>query len=337
MLGGAGVLESARRGGDDARSPTTTRPRAAQALPRPAVHTRFGVFRGTDPVQVRAFETWLGRDVDYVVDFSARAGWQDISNPRNQLASWRNSPYRQVYGLAMLPTDDGSATMQRGADGDYDGYFSTLARRLVAAGQQDAILRLGWEFNLGDSRWSTDEPQVFISYWQHVVSAMRAQPGQQFEFDWNPNNGENPYDATSYYPGDDVVDYIGVDAYDVSWRAGSYPYPEVCDQKCRLARQRTAWEKVIYGGERGLRFWSRFAAQHGKPLSLPEWGLWSRPDQHGGGEDAYYLRQMEQFIADPANDVAYQAYFEFNAPDGRHRLMTTFPASGEVFRALFGS
>jgi hypothetical protein len=331
-LGGVGGFELAHRGGAEARNP----PGAAAALPRARMPTQFGVFRGTDPEKVQAFETWLGRDVDYVVDFSARASWPEISNPHYMLTGWKHSRYRQVYGLAMLPTEDGSATMQRGATGEYDRYFAKLARRLIAAGQSDAILRLGWEFNLTGSRWLTDDPQVFISYGRRVVSAMRAQPGQLFQFDWIPNGGENPYDAADYYPGDDVVDYVGVDAYDTSWRPDTYPYPASCDQPCRLKRQRIVWEKVTYGGRRGLRFWSGFAAQRGKPMSLPEWGLWNRPDGHGGGENAYYLQQMQKFIANPGNDVGYQAYFEMDAPDGQHRLMTTFPNSGTAFRTLFG-
>jgi hypothetical protein len=305
-------------------------------LPRATAQTKIGVFRGTDPAQVDAYATWLGRDVQYAEDFSARASWQDISDPRYLLAAWKGSPYRLIYGLAMLPTDDRTATMTRGAAGEYDSYFGKLAKRLIVAGQSDAILRLGWEFDLGASRWATDDPQVFISYWRHVVSVMLAQPGARFQFDWSLNAGDNPHDAPRYYPGDDVVDYVGVDLYDISWLPDTYPYPAGCDQPCRLQRQQIVWQKLTYGGPRGLHYWSRFAAQHGKPLSLPEWGLWNRLDHHGGGEDAYYLEQMQKFIADPANDVAYQAYFEVDGADGEHRLMTTFAASGKVFQSLFG-
>jgi hypothetical protein len=305
-------------------------------IPRTPVTTRLGVFRGTDPGAVAEYESWLGRDVDYVVDFSARDTWKDISQPQYMLKAWKGTGYRPVYSLAMLPEGDSSATIRRGAAGNYDRYFRTLARRLIEAGQQDAILRLGWEFNLEDSRWATPDSAAFIRYWRRVVAAMRAQSGAAFQFDWNPNNGATKYDAVQYYPGDDVVDYVGVDAYDVSWAFHTYPYPAGCRSSCRLERQRNAWEKTIFGGKRGLRFWSRFAAHHGKPLTLPEWGLWTRDDNHGGGDNAYYLRQMRTFIKDPKNGVGYHAYFEVDGHDGPHRLMTTFPASGRVYRSLFG-
>jgi hypothetical protein len=315
-------------------APSAAAPEPTPVDPRPPVETQLGVFRGAEPENAREFGDWLGRDAAYVVDFSARQTWADIAQPQAQIDTWKTWPFRKVYSVALLPQDPGD-TIARGANGEYNGYFADLAQRLIAAGQDDAILRLGWEFNLADSRWSTDDPAAFIKYWRHVVTTMRAQPGQHFEFDWNPNNGDTKYDAAKYYPGSDVVDYIGVDAYDVSWKPNSYPYPQNCDEACRNTRQKVAWDRAIYGGERGLRFWSDFARDQGKPLTLPEWGLWQRQDGHGGGENLNYLRWMSEFINDPANRVAYQAYFEFDGPDGPHRLMTTFPKAGELFRTLF--
>jgi hypothetical protein len=322
-------------GNDDLPAPAPTAAPTPTPEPdtRPLVETKMGVFVGTAPDDVRAFADWLGREVTYAVDFSGRQSWAEISQP-SLIDAWKGQPYRNVYSLAMLPADPAD-TIERGATGEYNPYYADLAQRLVEANQGDAILRVGWEFNLADSRWGSDDPAAFIAYWRHIVTTMRAQPGQQFQFDWNPNNGDNKYDAANYYPGSDVVDYIGIDAYDVSWAEGAYPYPENCDTTCRRAVQKIAWDESVYGGARGLRFWSRFAAKQGKPMSLPEWGLWLRQDQHGGGADPDYLRRMNEFIEDPTNRVAYHAYFEFNGPDGPHRLMTTFPRAGDVFRSLF--
>jgi hypothetical protein len=303
---------------------------------RPAVTAKVGVFRGTDVPEVQAFQDWLGRDVDYVVDFSTRATWAEITQPVYMIEAWKGTGYRPVYSMALLP-EDPAETMERGAAGEYDHYFKDLARLLVEGDQADAILRLGWEFNLEDSRWSTGDPQVFIDYYRHVVAAMREQPGQQFEFDWNPNNGKAKYDAAKYYPGDDVVDYVGIDSYDVAWGFHTYPYPDDCDADCRSGRQKNAWNRSIYGGSRGLKFWSDFARTKGKPMSFPEWGMWQREDNHGGGDDAAYLRRMKAFIDDPKNRVAYHSYFEVDGHDGPHRLMTTYPEAGKVFKSLFGA
>jgi hypothetical protein len=303
---------------------------------RPLVTTQTGVFRGAELEGVKAFQAWLGRDVNYAVDFPSRADWQQISAPQASIDNWKGSGYRPIYSIAMLP-ENPEDTMERGATGEYDHYYRELARRLVEGDQANAIIRLGWEFNLEGSRWATGNRQAFIDYWRHVVTAMRQEPGQKFEFDWNPNNGNGKYDAVHYYPGNDVVDYIGIDAYDVSWAPQTYPYPNDCDGNCRSERQKNAWNRSIYGGSRGLKFWSSFARSKGKPLSLPEWGMWERLDRHGGGDDPEYLRRMKAFIADPKNRVAYQSYFEFDGEDGPHRLMTTYPDAGKVFRSLFGA
>jgi hypothetical protein len=295
---------------------------------------KVGVFRGTSLSEVKRYETWLGRPVNYVVDFSTRDTWEEISDPQLLVTEWAGSGYRIVHGLAMLPEQDPSATMAAGARGEYDGYYRDLAQRLVAGGQPDAILRVGWEFNLSTSRWATDDPRLFVDYFRHIVAAMRSVPGQQFEFDWNVNNGHNAVDAMTYYPGDDVVDHVGVDVYDVAWTGGAYPYPADCDALCRTGRQDQAWQEIV-DDERGLEFWAAFAGQHHKQLSLPEWGLWNRPDGHGGGEDPAFIRRMHRFIT--THDVAYHAYFEYSAQDGTHRLMEDFPESGRVFRELFGA
>jgi hypothetical protein len=309
---------------------------AAAALPR-CTHgeadVALGVFRETRRSEVDHYEQWLGCHVELVVDFGARPTWQVIENPAYLLDEWRGSPRRLVLSVAMLP-NEGDDSIQAGAEGAYDEHFATLARNLVAGGQQDAILRIGWEFNLPESRWRTDDPAAFVAYWRRIVAAMRSAPGQQFEFTWNPSYGAE--DAVPFYPGDDVVDHVGVDVYDATGQPGTYPYPAHCEAACRTARQDAAWEWLLEG-ERGLKFWAAFAAEHAKPLAIPEWGLWARPDGFSGGHDVPFVERMHAFISDPANNVAYHAYFEFDGADGEHRLMTSFADAGDVFRRLFAA
>ncbi len=128
---------------------------------------------------------------------------------------------------------------------------------------------------------------------------------------------------------------MGVDAYDVA--GGVYPYPDECDDLCRALEQSKAWNEEIHGGERGLEFWARFARERGKALSVPEWGVWDRPDGTGGGDNGLYVRLMHAFVTDPENNVLYHAYFEFDGDDGAHRLMTdAHPEAAAAFRKAFG-
>ena len=313
---------------------TGSAPRAGQPYPacEGAGKAAVGVFRETSPSELDAFERWLTCRVDYAVDYSARDTWADIEDPTYLLEAWDGQRRRLVLGVAMLPRQPGP-NIEAGARGDYDAHYQRLARRLVRGGHGDAILRVGWEFNLSNSRWFTRDYNAFSTYWRRIVQIMRAEAGNEFQFDWNVNNGAGRVDATHYYPGDDVVDFVGVDVYDVAGTV--YPYPTTCDRACRSAVQNRAWDTVIFGGSRGLSFWSAFASQHKKPLSLPEWGLWRSRNGIGGAENPTYLARMHNFIVDPRNQVAYQAYFEHDGDDVQHRLMTTFPDSGELFRTLF--
>jgi hypothetical protein len=306
-------------------------PSASAAVP-PA-DPKLGVFRGTSKRDVRAFEKWSGAEVDYVMDYSARDTWAEIADPQYMLDEWEGSGYRMVYAVAMLPTS-GGPTLAAGARGSYDSHFRQLARNLVAAGQEDAILRVGWEFNVSVSRWKAGDPAVFKDYWRHIVDAMRSVDGQEFEFDWNVNASNVEIDAANYWPGDAYVDYVGVDVYDLGWEPNTYPYRPDCDAGCRRVHQQAAWDEIL-GGPRGLAFWSDFAQRRGKRMSLPEWGLWKRKDGHGGGDNPFFIQKMHAFITDPANDIAYQGYFDTNTEGGDVHRLQDLKSAGAVYRNLF--
>ena len=71
-------------------------------------------------------------------------------------------------------------------------------------------------------------------------------------------------------------------------------------------------------------------------MTFPEWGLSTRSDGHGGGDDPYFIQQMYDWIS--THDVAHADYFEYDAPDGRHSLMNgQFPNAAAKFQALFGA
>ena len=215
-------------------------------------------------------------------------------------------------------------------------------------------MRLGWEFNGNWFAWGAPGKEAqFAGCFRRVVTSMRAaQPSAPFKFDWNPTEdivwwSQAQIDAS--WPGDAYVDFIGVDAYDASWVANSFPYPSSCDAACRTARQNTAWTDV----SKGLYLMRDMAVAHGKQLSIPEWGVWGRDDGHGGGDNPVYIAKMYEFMTNPENRVAYQIYFDVNWEDGGHQLsdvagsgatsgaqhtyQTVFPQAAAKFKALFAS
>jgi Glycosyl hydrolase family 26 len=286
------------------------------------VSTQFGVYVGSgNPARVREFGAWLGREPTVVLDYLDDSSWATLENPAWWAEAWSRSGYVVVYSVSLVPKTGGS--IQAGAAGAYNEHFRRLAEALVGHRQGDAVLRLGWELNGDWTRWSAQsDPAAFAAYWRQVVTTMRGVPGAQFEFDWCVAAGHYPA-VEAAYPGDAYVDYVGMDVYDTWWNEG-----ERNDVERRWLRMRT--QPV------GLDWHRNFARAHGKRMTYPEWGLWNRPDGHGGGDNAYFLQRMHEWFAD--NDVAYQIYFEYDAPDGRHRLTSgQFPRGAAAYRSLFST
>lgn len=315
-------------GASPERTPTTTRsatttvprPRPAPArLPAPSVAPMLGVYRGAANERgVHDFETWLGQPVRAAEDFLPADNWSTVEGPSWMLSTWRDSGRHLILSVPLLTSS--SDSLRAGAAGDYDNHFRRLAENLVANGLADTTLRLGWEFNGSWFRWKAkDCPSCFAGYWRHVVVAMRAVRGAAFTFDWNPTRGREDFPAEDAWPGDDFVDYVGLDVYDQSSTSAS-------DANGR-------WSDLV-DGDHGLRWQHDFAAAHHKATSLPEWGVVAGADG-GAGDDPTYIQHMHDWMV--ANGVAYDSYFAFDAPDGDHDLTDgKFPSSAARFRSLFG-
>jgi hypothetical protein len=260
-------------------------------------------------------------------------GWANMDGAGGSLNylvnEYRGSAYTLSVGVPIIPTSSSGAavgTLAQGASGAFNSYFVTLAQTLVAGGQSNAYLRLGWEFDGNWMSWQATTPSAeasFAAYFQQIVTAMRSVPGEQFRFVWNPDAGaftQSGYSVAAAYPGDAYVDVIGLDAYDQSWAVPQTPT--------------NAWSSTTLPS---LVAAEQFASAHGKPLSFPEWGVAIRSDGHGLGDDPYYINQMVSWMENGSNDVAYESYFDDNS-GGVNAMITggSFPNSLAAFTAALG-
>ena len=301
----------------------TAAPPAPPPTPPPTSGLRAAYVGSTSPDGLDAFAAWVPTKFDLASSYCATDTWSNISGPSWLLQPWKGR-YRLALAVPMLPASGGA--LAAGATGAYNAYFATLAGNLAAAGQGDAILRLGWEFNGGWYAWkvtSQTDAANFALYWRQIVATMRTiAPG--LLFDWCPSLGIWPQGWTleQAYPGDVYVDYIGLDVYDQSWVANYADFS-------------TRWASYLNGQPNGLQWHRDFAAAHNKPVSFPEWGVTIRSDGHGGGDCPQFVQAMHDWFA--SSTLGYQSYFEFDAPDGAHSLQGgKFPQSAAKFQALFG-
>jgi hypothetical protein len=264
------------------------------------------VYAGDNTADLTDFAQLTGQPVNCVSLYNnANTTWDQWVQPwfTNPKAGWRQwlganpAARRMVLSQEMVPDQVPSDWRELGATGAYDRYGRQLAANLVAAGMGNAVIRLGPEMN---GTWyhdslGTDPAQYgdWTAYWARMVRVMRSVPGAHFLFDWNVNAGYRDIPLASYYPGDSVVDVIGVDIYDSGMR-GNPRDPAV--RWAGLANEPGGLAQIV-----------TFARKHGKPLSFPEWGLVS--DAHGGlGDDPTYVTGIATVIEH--NDVVFQAYFD---------------------------
>lgn len=277
--------------------------------PPPATTTLLGVYKGAGKdAYVTSFQNWLGKPVDLVTDWCAGTSWSTIETP--WLDNWQGKGWRLHLGVPPWPDNSGS-TLAQAAGGAFDSHYTALAANLVKWGFGDAILRPAWEFG---GNWYTWHPKTsteaadYAAFFRRFVVACRTQ-GLKFEFCWNPITTLTGPDQTLAYPGDGYVDQIGLDLYD-AW--STFDAQMVAPQ--------------------GIKFWTDFAATHGKEMAYPEWGLVDTA-HHGYGDDPSFIDKVADLIG--AHPTAWHAYFDVTASDGDH-LLSHFPNSQAHYKARFG-
>jgi hypothetical protein len=118
------------------------------------------------------------------------------------------------------------------------------------------------------------------------------------------------------------VDVVGVDFYDM-WPV----YRTAADWDAD-------YNRTERGGPRGLGTWLAFAKAHGKPLSVPEWGV-NNGGGDGGFDNPHFIQEMFDFFEANAAHIAYESYFNSQCPNfclGPHGMN---PAASARYRGLW--
>jgi hypothetical protein len=317
--------------------PTTTTTTTTAPKANPVVATSFleGAYGGGDnPAGIAAFDAATGTHVSLATDYlPGSTGWAGMDGSSGtavaQLAHiWASTGDALSLGVPIIPTSGGApvGTLATGATGAYNSYFVTLAQTLISGGEANAYLRLGWEFDGSWFAWNATTPAneaSFAAYFQQIVTSMRSVPGANFKFVWNPDAGAfttGGYNVALAYPGSAYVNDIGLDVYDQSW--------------VTPLTAANAWTETALPS---LAAAHAFAASQGRPLAICEWGTAIRSDGHGLGDDPLYVTNFLDWMKNPADDVAFESYFDANS-GGVNSVLTggSFPNALAAFKAELG-
>ena len=278
-----------------------------------------GVFpgNGIDVAAAQAFGGYRGCPVQIAEVFPGAKTWAQLADQTWYLSAYRGFPGRLSIGVPLTMSGTSLGQVSVGAG---DRAFTAFAEHLIRFGRGDSDLRLGWEFNGDWQTWSAFNAREFDGAFRHAAALLKKLLPNA-TIDWNGNvghsqAGHNPF--SELYPGNDVVDVVGVDAYDNGYNASA-----------DSAEGFRAWAAEPFG----IDTWYRFAQRHGKKFALPEWGLTAT----GEGDNPAFIAGMYSWLQQHSSGIAYESYF--NQPAGSlHNSLhdpNQMPKSSAVYATLW--
>ncbi|WP_168581672.1 glycoside hydrolase family 26 protein [Gephyromycinifex aptenodytis] len=256
---------------------------------------RSGVF-GHSLERTERFQQVMQRKVDVIGVAPSRGSWASIMD------GWwlERAPEGFVGTLDVaVPLWQEDGDLASAAAGEDEQHWEELGRVLHER-YPGSTVRIGWEFNL--AAWSHHADEANVEQWKsafrHASIALK-RGGPSLLVTWNPNKGRGDSlpEATLAWPGDDVVDIVGLDAYDwwPAYSESTWPQHRDSDQ--------------------GWAFWVNFARSRGKAFAVPEWGV-APGNDHGGGDNPYYVQTVVDYLAgEHRKDGIVHSVLYFDEPE----------------------
>jgi beta-mannanase len=253
----------------------------------PASGVLFGAFVGVGENSTADFENqerrigrrWVIDNRFYSTeDWTERTQWS-IANKKIPLITWEPGAWK---------LDDIIA-------GTHDELFRAKATSLKDMGAE-IFLRWGHEMNGNWYAWSGEKnggaaggPAKYIAAWKHMHDLFQEVGATNVVWVWNPLVTDVPSAAwnhwTNYYPGDEYVDWVGLDAY--NWGTSS---------TCCVWQSFPTLVDALYRDYAGK-----------KPLMLPE-----TSSAELGGSKAAWIREMHATLKTQYPEIKALVWFDIN-------------------------
>jgi hypothetical protein len=164
-----------------------------------------------DAAVLDRYAQMVGRKPDIVMDYSNVTDplltQTEISNlaarGETPLVTWQL--FKSGWSGPTIPLSDIAA-------GRYDSYLRSAATLAKGMPFNEIMIRFAHEMNGDWYGWSGD-PSNYVAAWRHIVTIFRQESATNVKFVWSPNVDYGDYPFSAYFPGDDYVDYVGLDGY----------------------------------------------------------------------------------------------------------------------------
>jgi cellulose synthase (UDP-forming) len=172
----------------------------------------------TDQLSLGAYDPWQRLDG---LPLTLEHSYARQSEPDVLAAALEKAGSRRVPLVTIEPMPTGVETMtvlDRVVSGQADAELALLAQVVRVYDPQIVLIRWAHEMDLNLLYpWSSNDPALYRAAFRHVVEVFRSEGATNVRWVWSPAGQGN---ALAYYPGDDVVDYVGLTTLgDARWDA----------------------------------------------------------------------------------------------------------------------
>lgn len=156
---------------------------------------------------VSHYYAW-GKDTDTISDWSLIE--ETINKGKIPLITWEPWTNSFQFSDSILDLKTNRKVFKHITEGIFDDYLIDTAKKLKIL-KSPVLLRFAHEFDNPAYPWSLsgdNSHEEFINAWRYVVGLFREQSADNIYWVWNPWHSNS---IQSYFPGDDYVDWVGVD------------------------------------------------------------------------------------------------------------------------------
>ncbi len=282
---------------------------------------KLGVFTGSRAGGLAQFESWLGKPVDTVLGYTGGGNWAEMDPSWAITSGLLGREGKDInWSIPLVPYSNSGQWLKEAAAGQHDAKYREWAKDILTsrAGDSEPIyVRTAWELGgewMSITAAANANPAAFKGAFQHFAQAFHdASPRFKIVFD---TAGGRP-SQEHLYPGDASVDVISQDIYWQTQYHGTDPVK--------------AFEFYKSGMQQNLDWMTKFAANHGKPMAISEWGV----PGSGTLDGTKFIDLMDNWI--DTHNVVYANYWNDTAGSGYDGMVSDGApaASGAALRAAW--